>query len=76
VLKSADRHRPQVANRRLSERRIVPVARALLQSGLPHALILPPPAGESDRQIAPEDGVPDPFDRYARIIFPVPPPLR
>ena len=76
MLARVDHRRPQVANRRVAERRTVPFAKALVRGGIPPALIAETPAGKSDRQIAPSDKVPDPIDRYAQVIYPVPPPLR
>ena len=74
LLTGADRHPPQVANRRFSERRIRPVADALAGSDTSSAPIVEWTAGGSETRIATPDAVPDPFLRYARIIFPVPPP--
>lgn len=76
MLTSADHRGSQVANRRLSTRRTHPVADALAPGGLPPAPIAAPTLGQNDPQIASLHGVPDPLRRYARIIFPVPPPLR
>ena len=75
LLISADHHRPKVANRRFSERRIRPVADALVGSDIPAALIVERTAGGSGTRLVTPDGVPDPLLVYARIIFPVPPPL-
>jgi len=73
---SVDHHRPEVANRRTSERRSRPVANGLVRSSIP--LLGAPPVGERESHVAtPAPApVPDSLDRYARIIFPVPPPLR
>ena len=74
MLKSVEPPRPQVANRRLGERRIRPVAHALMPNGIPNAVDVAAPGGEREPQFLPPERVPDPFKRYARIIFPVPPP--
>jgi hypothetical protein len=63
-----------VANRRTSECRSRPVANGLVRSSIP--LLGAPPVGERASHVATPAPVPDSLDRYARIIFPVPPPLR
>ena len=73
VLANADHRGTRAANLRLSQRRARAVATALV-SGIPRAVIVLRPVGEGEPQVMTPDGVPDPFNRYARIIFPVPPP--
>lgn len=75
ILANADHSGSQAANRRLSQRRARAVADALASSGIPRPVIVERPAGEDAPQVMTPDGVPDPLNRYARIIFPVPPPL-
>ncbi|HYD13252.1 MAG TPA: OmpA family protein [Allosphingosinicella sp.] len=74
VLANADHSGSQAANMRLSQRRARAVADALVSNGVPRAVIVLRPVGEGAPQVMTPDGVPDPFNRYARIIFPVPPP--
>ena len=74
ILANADHSGSQASNRRLSQRRARAVADALVSNGVPRAVIVLRPLGESEPQVMTPDGVPDPFNRYARIIFPVPPP--
>ena len=76
ILANADHSGSQAVNRRLSQRRARAVAEALVAGGIPRAVIVLRPVGESEPQVMTPDGVPDPFNRYARIIFPVPPPPR
>jgi hypothetical protein len=74
VLKGVDHPRPQAANRRLPERRTRPSTNALVPNGIPNAVNLAAPDSEREPHFLPLERVPDPFDRYAPIIFPVPPP--
>lgn len=74
ILANADNSGSQASNRRLTQRRARAVADALVSNGVPRAVILLRPRGEDEPQVMTPDGVPDPFNRYARIIFPVPPP--
>lgn len=74
IVANADHSGSRAANRRLSQRRARAVADALVGNGVPRAVIVERPVGESEPQVMTPDGVPDPFNRYARIIFPVPPP--
>ena len=74
IVANADHAGSRAANRRLSERRARAVANALVRSGIPRAVIVERPVGEDEPQVMTPDGVPDPLNRYARIIFPVPPP--
>ena len=76
ILANADHSGSQATNRRLSQRRARAVADALVSNGIPRAAIVLRPVGEGEPQVMTPDGVPDPFNRYAWIIFPVPPPLR
>ena len=76
ILANADHSGSRATNRRLSQRRARAVADALVSNGIPRAVIVLRPVGEGEPQVMTPDGVPDPFNRYARIIFPVPPPLR
>ena len=74
ILANADNKGSQAANRRLTQRRARAVADALVGNGIPRAVIVERPVGENEPQVMTPDGVPDPFNRYARIIFPMPPP--
>lgn len=74
ILANADHSGTRATNRRMAERRARAVADALVQQGVPRAVIVERPLGEDEPQVMTPDGVPDPFNRYARIIFPVPPP--
>ena len=74
IVANADHSGSQAANRRLSQRRARAVSAALVSNGIPRAVIVERPVGENEPQVMTPDGVPDPFNRYARIIFPVPPP--
>jgi outer membrane protein OmpA-like peptidoglycan-associated protein len=74
IVANADHSGSQASNRRLSQRRARAVADALVRSGVPRMVIVQRGVGESEPQVMTPDGVPDPFNRYARIIFPVPPP--
>jgi OOP family OmpA-OmpF porin len=74
ILANTDNSGSQVSNRRLSQRRALAVADALVSNGVPRTVIVLRPMGEGEPQVMTPDGVPDPFNRYARIIFPVPPP--
>ena len=76
ILANADHSGSQASNRRLSQRRARAVADALVSNGIPRAVIVERPVGEGEPQVMTPDGVPDPFNRYARIIFPMPPPPR
>ena len=76
ILANADHSGSQAANMRLSQRRARAVADALVGHGVPRGVIVLRPVGEGEPQVMTPDGVPDPFNRYAQIIFPVPPPLR
>ena len=76
ILANADNSGTQASNRRLSQRRARAVADALVSNGIPRAVIVERAVGESEPQVMTPDGVPDPFNRYARIIFPMPPPPR
>jgi len=74
ILANADNSGSQASNRSLTQRRARAVADALVSNGIPRAVIVLRPVGEDEPQVMTPDGVPDPFNRYARIIFPVPPP--
>lgn len=74
ILANADNSGSVEANRRLSQRRARAVADALVGNGIPRGVIVERPVGEDEPQVATPDGVPDPLNRYARVIFPVPPP--
>lgn len=74
IVANADNKGSQLSNRRLSQRRARAVADALVANGVPRPAIVERPMGEDAPQVMTPDGVPDPFNRYARIIFPVPPP--
>ena len=74
ILANADNSGSQAGNRRLTQRRARAVADALVSNGIPRAVIVERPVGEDERQVMTPDGVADPLNRYARIIFPVPPP--
>lgn len=74
ILANADNKGSRASNLRLSQRRARAVAAALVANGIPRAVIVLRPRGEDEPQVMTPDGVPDPFNRYARIIFPVPPP--
>jgi outer membrane protein OmpA-like peptidoglycan-associated protein len=74
ILANADNNGSQAANRRLTQRRARAVADALVSSGVPRTVIVLRPVGEDAPQVMTPDGVADPLNRYARIIFPVPPP--
>jgi outer membrane protein OmpA-like peptidoglycan-associated protein len=74
ILANADNKGSQASNRRLSQRRARAVADALVSNGIPRAVIVLRPRGEDEPQVMTPDGVADPLNRYARIIFPVPPP--
>ncbi len=74
ILANADNSGSQAANRRLTQRRARAVAEALVSNGVPRAVIVQRPVGEDEPQVMTPDGVADPLNRYARIIFPVPPP--
>ena len=74
IIANADHSGTQASNRRLSQRRARAVADALVSNGIPRGVIVERPVGEGEPQVGTPDGVPDPFNRYARIIFPVPPP--
>jgi OOP family OmpA-OmpF porin len=74
ILANADNKGSQISNRRLTQRRARAVADALVSNGVPRTVIVLRPMGEDEPQVMTPDGVPDPFNRYARIIFPVPPP--
>jgi len=76
ILANADHSGYMEANRRITQRRARAVADALIAHGIPPAVITLRPVGENAPQVMTPDGVPDPFNRYARIIFPVPPPPR
>lgn len=74
ILANADNSGSQVSNRRLTQRRARAVADALVSNGVPRMVIMLRPMGEDEPQVMTPDGVADPLNRYARIIFPVPPP--
>jgi outer membrane protein OmpA-like peptidoglycan-associated protein len=74
IVANADHKGSQAANRRLSERRARAVATALVANNIPRGVIVERPVGEDEPQVMTPDGVADPLNRYARIIFPVPPP--
>jgi len=74
IVANSDNQGSRASNRRLSQRRARTVADALVSNGIPRAVIVQRPVGEDQPQVMTPDGVPDPFNRYARIIFPVPPP--
>lgn len=74
ILANADNQGSRDANRRLTQRRARAVADALVGNGVPCAVIVLRPVGEDEPQVMTPDGVADPLNRYARIIFPVPPP--
>lgn len=74
ILANADNKGSQASNRRLTQRRARAVADALVSNGVPRAVIVLRPVGEDEPQVMTPDGVADPLNRYARIIFPVPPP--
>lgn len=74
ILANADHSGSRIVNRRLAERRARAVADALVQDGIPRGIIVERPVGEDEPQVMTPDGVADPLNRYARIIFPVPPP--
>ncbi len=74
ILANTDHSGSQATNRRLAQRRARAVANALVRNGIPRAVIVERPVGEDEPQVMTPDGVRDPLNRYARIIFPVPPP--
>jgi hypothetical protein len=45
-----------------------------MPDGIPNAVHVAALDGEREPQFLPAGPVPNPFERYARIIFPVPPP--
>jgi OmpA-OmpF porin, OOP family len=74
IIANADHSGPSAGNRRLSERRARTVAAALIRRGIPQGVIVLRPMGENEPHVMTPDGVRDPLNRYAQIIFPVPPP--
>jgi outer membrane protein OmpA-like peptidoglycan-associated protein len=74
ILANADNKGSQASNRRLTQRRARAVADALIGNGIPRTAIVLRPVGESEPQVMTPDGVAEPLNRYARMIFPVPPP--
>ena len=74
IVANADNKGSQASNRRLTQRRARALAAALVANGVPRIVIVLRPVGEDEPQVMTPDGVADPLNRYARIIFPVPPP--